>query len=306
MKRKVADLKPHPLNIAIYGKPDAGLRDNLKNFGQRYPIDIDKEGLILSGARRWAGAKALGWTEIECVLVNGQRDEADTKKHILLANAYRGEKNAAIQWREAEAYRELLATGDISREELTKLANEKGRLPPRQSQADQLAAAAAGLAERTFYKLDYVFGDGAELDIARAVQEKEISTGLGAKLHDQIEATRELIRGGDVTATEAEHSIRSAIRLAAKSKDEKRINIEADALMAILKRVRSARDAVSQLRTMNPKIAPRIAVAIAACITEMVMTIESVTTKHRIAMPRDRKQLVKLADIEEADVLSVE
>ena len=81
MKQPVRELTPHPTNIQIYGEPDDGLKRNLKENGQQYPIEVDPDGRILSGARRWKAAMALGWDEVEVVVVRVEDDaKPKTKK----------------------------------------------------------------------------------------------------------------------------------------------------------------------------------------------------------------------------------
>ena len=68
-RRKVAELEVHPFNLEVYGEPDLGLEDSLKQFGLQYPVDVSPSGEILSGARRWRAAKELGWDDIEVRVV---------------------------------------------------------------------------------------------------------------------------------------------------------------------------------------------------------------------------------------------
>jgi len=72
MKRQLSKLHIHKENLAIYGDTDdeavANLAENMGRVGQITPIVITKSGTVISGARRMAAAKALGWKTIEAVV----------------------------------------------------------------------------------------------------------------------------------------------------------------------------------------------------------------------------------------------
>lgn len=46
------------------------LKDSLKRYGLLNPITIDSKNRLIAGERRLEAAKALGWTNINAVIVN--------------------------------------------------------------------------------------------------------------------------------------------------------------------------------------------------------------------------------------------
>ncbi|MFM6025941.1 MAG: ParB/RepB/Spo0J family partition protein, partial [Dolichospermum sp.] len=61
-ERKVAELKPHPINESIYGDEDIKeFAQSIKENGLRVPLTIKPDGTIISGHRRWKAVKLLGW-----------------------------------------------------------------------------------------------------------------------------------------------------------------------------------------------------------------------------------------------------
>ncbi len=64
-RRKVADLRPHPLNAGIYGDgPDAALIDSVKRNGVLNAIVINHDNIILGGHRRWRAAQIAGREDV--------------------------------------------------------------------------------------------------------------------------------------------------------------------------------------------------------------------------------------------------
>jgi len=56
---------------------------SLQRFGQRKPIVVDADGVIIAGNHTWAAAKALGWDEIAVVRVG---DDQATAQAFALAD----------------------------------------------------------------------------------------------------------------------------------------------------------------------------------------------------------------------------
>ena len=129
----------------------------MEQFGLEYPIEIDMKGQILSGARRWRAAKKLGWKDIAVRVLKTKTDE-EARKHILLANAYRSVKTVFTRQKETDAYRLLLARGEVTKEELASLARQHGKPPstPVDLRPTRLAAAAAGISASTYQASAYV------------------------------------------------------------------------------------------------------------------------------------------------------
>ena len=64
-RNAVSEMVVHPFNLKIYGEPDDGLKESLDGFGLQHAIKITPDRKIISGARRWAAARALGWVSVD-------------------------------------------------------------------------------------------------------------------------------------------------------------------------------------------------------------------------------------------------
>src|SRR5690242_6883206 len=67
--RQVADLRPHPENVHIYGDaPDPDLVKSIRELGVLEPLVVTEDGVVLSGCRRLAAAGEAGLGEVPVVL----------------------------------------------------------------------------------------------------------------------------------------------------------------------------------------------------------------------------------------------
>ena len=215
-KQRTLDLSPHPFNIQIYGEPDGGLKESLGRFGLSYPIEVDQQGRILSGARRWSAARALGWKTIETRVIP-VADEAEAQRHILLANHYRSIKTPFVRKQEADAYLRLLADDQVDKAELERMAKEQKRPPktPADHKPGRLAARAAGLSPTVYGEVSYITDrDRAEGQVDQALASDKISKPAARKLKRTIRKTREDLRHDRVAATTAAHGVRQKLRTA--------------------------------------------------------------------------------------------
>ena len=213
-QRRIAELSPHPFNIEIYGKPDDLLRKNLEEFGLRYPLEIDAQNRILSGARRWQAAKAIGWRDIDVQVVSVPTS-ADIRRHILLANSYRAIKTQYQRAREAEALQELIRDGGMSREEVTELAVSKGRKkkPLRDTRPQSLAAEAAGISSTSYKEVTFITKPNrAEAQVKRARREGRISQADERRINRDIRKKRAGIKRGNLPASSAASHVRQQLR----------------------------------------------------------------------------------------------
>ena len=215
-EQSVLDLSPHPFNIQIYGKPDDGLKQSLREFGLSYPVEVDPQRRILSGARRWSAAKALGWKTIETRVIP-VADEAEAQRHILLANHYRSIKTPFVRKQEADAYLRLLADEQVDKAELERMAKEQKRPPktPADHAPGRLAARAAGLSPTVYGEVSFITDrDRAERQVDQALAKDKISKPAARKLKSTIRKTREDLRHDRVAATTAAHDVRQKLRTA--------------------------------------------------------------------------------------------
>jgi len=90
MNRKTNDLKPHPINIDIYGSEnvDRDLVESIRSKGILEPIVIKDNGIILSGHRRWLAAKELVLEEVPCRVIAFDSD-LDEKEALIEFNRQR-------------------------------------------------------------------------------------------------------------------------------------------------------------------------------------------------------------------------
>jgi DNA modification methylase len=67
---KIIDLTPDPNNARVHDKKNlAAIAESLNKFGQRKPIVITKDNLIVAGNGTVEAAKQIGWTDITAVRV---------------------------------------------------------------------------------------------------------------------------------------------------------------------------------------------------------------------------------------------
>lgn len=83
---KIANLTPDPQNARTHDDTNLkAIQGSLTQFGQRKPIVISQENVIVAGNGTVEAAKRLGWTEIEAVRVPADWD-ADRIKAFALAD----------------------------------------------------------------------------------------------------------------------------------------------------------------------------------------------------------------------------
>ena len=90
MKKKINDLKEHPLNIKIYGNEivDNDLVENIKNNGLLVPLTIKKDGTIISGHRRFKALKEIDITDIPVNIIEFE-NELEEKETLINFNKQR-------------------------------------------------------------------------------------------------------------------------------------------------------------------------------------------------------------------------
>jgi hypothetical protein len=93
-KRKLADLKPHPKNPRQF--TDKGMKDlenSINSIGFMQPININQDGLILSGHARAMKLKQMGETEVDVYVPDRMLTPKQEEEVLVRANA-----NTAGQW----------------------------------------------------------------------------------------------------------------------------------------------------------------------------------------------------------------
>ena len=72
---KLSELAAHPDNVRIYTATDLkDLQESLTSFGQMEPVAVTQGNLIISGHRRVAAMKNLGWDECEVRVVEPENE----------------------------------------------------------------------------------------------------------------------------------------------------------------------------------------------------------------------------------------
>ena len=72
----VNGLKPYENNAKIHTPEQiAQIRRSIEEFGFNDPIAVDENGMIIEGHGRLMAIKEMGWTEVECIRLDGLTDE---------------------------------------------------------------------------------------------------------------------------------------------------------------------------------------------------------------------------------------
>jgi len=93
-KRKLADLKPHPKNPRQF--TEKGLKDlenSINSIGFIQPININQDGVILSGHARTLKLKEMGETEVDVYVPDRMLTPKQEDEVLVRANA-----NTAGKW----------------------------------------------------------------------------------------------------------------------------------------------------------------------------------------------------------------
>jgi len=84
---QIKDLTPDPSNARRHDEKNLkAIQGSLKKFGQRKPIVITEDRVIVAGNGTVEAAKRLGWLEIEAVRVPGDWTPEQTKAFALADN----------------------------------------------------------------------------------------------------------------------------------------------------------------------------------------------------------------------------
>ena len=85
--RKLAELKPDPQNARTHDERNLeAITESLTRFGQRKPIVITPEGVILAGNGTYTAATKLGWNTIEVAVTPADWDYATARAYALADN----------------------------------------------------------------------------------------------------------------------------------------------------------------------------------------------------------------------------
>ena len=82
---KLADIHPYKNNPRINDEAVADVMESIRQTGNLDPIEVDEDGIILSGHTRLKALTKLNYTETQVVIYEGMTDE-QKRKYRLLAN----------------------------------------------------------------------------------------------------------------------------------------------------------------------------------------------------------------------------
>lgn len=98
-----------------------GLMQSLETEGMINPIEIDKDGMIITGEQRWRAAKRLGWTKVPINLNESPLNEYQRLRRQLAENIHQNGELSMNPYDVAKGYERLL---------LLKVGKDSGDPPP--------------------------------------------------------------------------------------------------------------------------------------------------------------------------------
>ena len=136
-KWKIGKLRDHPRQAEMFGDVDEeelkALVENMDKRGQRDPVHVTPDGIVIAGHQRVRAAKRLGWKEIDVVvrhdLVAG--GEAAVEEHFLEDNFVRRQLSPLARARCIKRLMELEEGREAARFGFTKKEQLKARIAAR-------------------------------------------------------------------------------------------------------------------------------------------------------------------------------
>lgn len=102
----VSSLLPHPANARAHSKRNIdAVAASLKRFGQRSPLIVSPDGVVLAGNARMEAMRLLGWTHAAVVRFSGKEQDA-------LAFSLADNRTAELADWDARALYDALLTAD--------------------------------------------------------------------------------------------------------------------------------------------------------------------------------------------------
>ena len=149
MKKSVVEITPHPLNEKIYSL--SNLDDLVRSISQKgllQPLILNQRNQILSGHRRFTAIKELGWTEVECEIVETKSQEEEAE--LLVHHNKQRVKTWKEKVSEAQILFPLFHKGQGKRTDLTSVRTNRGS-------ARDLVASTLGIPPTTLHKVLKIF-----------------------------------------------------------------------------------------------------------------------------------------------------
>jgi len=136
----LAELVPDPANARTHDEANlAAIRGSLRKFGQRAPLVVQQQGMIVrAGNGRLEAARQLGWTHVAAIIVD--EDDIDAVTFAIADN-----RTAELAAWDTTALDRLLRTINVGDEDLQQmlgdLASDTGLVPPEEEEQDASPAA---------------------------------------------------------------------------------------------------------------------------------------------------------------------
>ena len=75
-KIRISDLKPYAYNAKIHTPEQVKqIQKSIQEFGFNDPIAVDENDMVIEGHGRLLALQALGWTEVDCIRLDGMTDD---------------------------------------------------------------------------------------------------------------------------------------------------------------------------------------------------------------------------------------
>ena len=75
-KIRLTDLKPYANNAKIHTPEQVEqIKKSIQEFGFNDPIAVDEHNMVIEGHGRLLALQAMGWTEVDCIRLDGMTDE---------------------------------------------------------------------------------------------------------------------------------------------------------------------------------------------------------------------------------------
>ena len=168
-------LKPHPLNSWLYEeREDSDFLDSIRRLGVLEPLVVNRDGVILSGHRRWKAALKLGFKSVPCVV-----EEFENEKVAIVELNRQRVKTPREIYREAQILKQELKPKAKERESLGDKLKKKGfsnlrNLDP--VHVDKEVSKRVGVSTGQLYMIDYIYSHEDEAkDIVEKLDRGEIS-----------------------------------------------------------------------------------------------------------------------------------
>jgi len=172
------DLKPHSLNSWLYKtREDSDFLESVRRFGVLEPLVVNRDGVILSGHRRWKAALKLGYKSVPCVVEEFEND----KVAIVELNRQR-----------VKTPREIYREAQVLRRELEPKA-KVGRPPKNLGKFTKInvrdqAAEKVGVSSKTLYMIEKIYENEDKIpEVVEKLDKSEITVHRAYRALKQAE-----------------------------------------------------------------------------------------------------------------------